>query len=279
VSVDDRDYYREQPESGLRIADVPPTAILIGVNVIAYLLQVAVTNAGPASDLFVGRHLALSWDGICRFEIWQIATAPLLHADFMHLFWNMFGLYVFGGIASAQATRREYFRLYVASALGGSLAFVAWAAAGMEEGGVPMVGASGAVTGILLFAALRAPTAKILLFFVLPVSLWFIALMYIGVDVATALSRSVAGIAVMAHLGGAATAALLHFGWRGAFRRKRRRVPLRGETEVAARSAREDADAARVDALLERIHADGIGSLSDEEREFLKRASERRRER
>ena len=284
MSAGERDYWRETESGGGWLSDLPARALVIGITVVAYLIQAAVENAGPGSERFVREHLALSLDGILRLELWQLLTHALLHGDVSHLFWNMVSLYGFGSIAESVATRGEFHRLYVLAALGGGAGWLAWAAAGLEPGWMPAVGASGAVTGILVLAALRAPKAKILLFFFLPVSIWLLALVYVGGDVATALSGDTGGVAVSAHLGGAATAVLFQFRpWEGLRRRRRagaRPSVLRRDLPpdlLAPPPAREEEESRRVDALLERIHAEGIGSLSGEEREFLNEVSRRLR--
>lgn len=284
MSAGERDYWRETESGGLHPSDFPPRALVIGITVVAYLVQAAVENAGPGSERFVTEHLALSLDGFLRLELWQLLTYPLLHGSFSHLFWNMVSLYIFGSIAESATTRGEFLGIYALAALGGGGAWLAWAATGLDPGWMPVVGASGAVTGIFVIAALRVPRAKLMLFFVLPVSIWLLALLYVGVDVATALSGHTGGVAVSAHLGGAATAILIQFRPWERFRRGRRAGArpslLRRDLPPdlpAPPPAREEEESRRVDALLERIHAEGIGSLSAEEREFLNGVSRRLR--
>jgi len=106
----------------------------------------------------------------------QFFSYMFVHANFWHLFWNMLTLWFFGPPLEALWGRTGFFKFYLftgfaAGALHGMLApFV-------ESGGYPMVGASGAIFGVLLAFALYYPKQQILLWFVLPMpSLYFVAL-------------------------------------------------------------------------------------------------------
>jgi len=140
----------------------------------------------------------------------------------------------------------------------------------------------------LVHAAFREPRRSYLLFFMLPVPLYLLAALFVGMDVLRTLTDSGGGVAVQAHVGGALVGALWH---RVAWPRRRRGAgPGRSAVRPSIlrsdlppdllppapdRSAR--AEGERVDALLDRIHAEGIQSLTEEEREFLNRVSRRLR--
>lgn len=287
MSIHDREWYREEEGSSLRLGSLPARWVLIGGTFVAYLLQAAFENAGVRNGVFIRDHLALSLEAFAGGEVWQAVTYGLLHGDAGHLFWNLLGLFFFASVAETALSRGGLYRLYLGGLLGGAAGHLLWSLAA-GSGGVRVVGASGAVVAVLVFAALRAPRTPFLLFFVLPVPLALLAAFYVGWDLLQAVGGGGGGVAVQAHLGGAAAGALFHFRpWRR-WGRPRRPAPARAAAprekfpampppdflpeDLHAPSEGEDS---RVDALLERIHADGIGSLSEEEREFLNRVSRR----
>ncbi|HEU4394017.1 MAG TPA: rhomboid family intramembrane serine protease, partial [Planctomycetota bacterium] len=148
--------------------------------------------------------------------------------------------------------------------------------------GTVVVGASGAVTGVAAAAVVLMGRKRIDFFGVLSIPVWLLGVVYIGWDLIAAILFIVdpktfdSGVAVQAHLGGAIAGAAMWWRPRSAAgpRGRSSRAVARDE---AARAAREDGEAARVDALLARIHESGIGALTEEERAFLKRVSTRYR--
>ncbi len=291
MGYEDRDYFRaERPSPGLgaSLGSLSAMWLLIGTTVIAFLVQSGMQNAGNAG--FVADHLALSVEGLKQFQVWQLFSYMLLHADGGHLFWNMIGLFFFLSVLQPLVPRNKLLLYYVLAGLGGALGRVAWTLAGMADPGTIVVGASGAVSGILAMAALRAPKTPFLLFFFIPCPLWLIAVLYLGGDLMGMVGGTSGRVASDAHIGGALVGLIIHFRpWERWSRRRRVRPSVSRNVDpsypppppLGAHANRENerrqADDARVDELLERIHTQGMDSLSEEEREFLKRVSKRYR--
>jgi membrane associated rhomboid family serine protease len=278
LSVDDRDYWRGRPEPAWTLGRLTPRWVLIGSVTLAFLVQNAVANAGPAPADFLWREFPLSVEGLREGRLWQPITYLLLHVDFMHLFWNMLGLLFFASVLESRVSPSSVYGLFLAGGLAGAAGHVAWCLAGFDSTAHPVAGASGAVTALLVAGALRAPGAPFLMFLVLPVPLWVLGVVYLSRDVLAAVTDSAGDVAVQAHIGGAVAGAILTWRpWR-AWSGRTASAPRHARPERDAAREREDAAVdARVDALLARIHAEGIGSLDEEEREFLRRASERYR--
>ena len=282
MSIHDRDYYREEKDERFRFGSLGPRPLLIGAAVLGFLVQMGVENAGYFH--FLRSHFYLSLRHVLAGEIWQPFTYMLLHVDPMHLFMNMLGLYFFGSVVEQFLAKGGVIRLYLLGGLGGAAGCLLWSAAGLPGGSRPVIGASGAVTAILAWAALRAPKTPFLLFFFLPVPLWVLGAGYVGMDVFAAVRGGGGDVAVQAHLGGAVVGALLYLkpwerGRRG--RRAAATAVPRGIPSVPVPDyppqelLRDPREEERVDALLDRIHASGIESLTEEEREFLKTVSRR----
>jgi len=216
---------------------------------------------------------------------WTLVTYMFLHAGFGHLFFNMIGLFFFGPRLEATLGSRDFLRLYLFSGLGGaafSFLFAPQAA---------VVGASGAVFGILLAFALLWPREKIFIWGVLPVEArWLIG--FLGaMALFSGVTGAQSGIAHFAHLGGFA-GGWLYLRWR---KRKRRpqvvspqengpRAPaIPGAAEREARKAWEsirleelhELNRDEVEKLLTKLQVGGVRGLSPEERAFLDRMARR----
>lgn len=215
---------------------------------------------------------------------WTVFTYMFVHGGFMHLFMNMLALFFFGPPLEQKWGSRFFLRFYLATGLGGAAFSVLLYSL---TGPTIMVGASGAIFGLLVAFALNWPDAKIFLYFVFPVpAKWFVA----GLGVLTLLSTvqgSTDGVAHWAHLGGLVTGFVyLRYGERiGRFAHralyKERPAPARGRKRRPAppppaprRRRRVDGDSLdEVDRILDKIRADGMDSLSTRERAFLDEVS------
>lgn len=118
-------------------ANVPVvTYVLIAVNVVMFILQKAVPG--------VYEQLVLWPAGIAgRGEWWRLATSAFLHADVMHILFNMWALWVIGPALERWLGGVRYLALYALSALGGSVLVYL-----LTPVNVPTLGASGAIFGL-----------------------------------------------------------------------------------------------------------------------------------
>ncbi len=231
--------------------------------------------------------------GVLQGQVWRLLSYAFLHGGFAHIFWNMLFLWWFGSDVEQIYGSREFLAFYLVSALLGGVAFVLTQLAGLIGPG-SCVGASGAVTAVMVLTALHFPTRTILLFFILPVPIWLFVVYQVGKDFSTFLSGIDTEVAVTVHLGGAAFAfayyklqfRVLNFlpdfrAWRRQRSRPKLRV-YREEEPVAAPAPRTAAAAAdldehleaKVDAVLAKVAKHGQNSLTDNERQILLRASE-----
>jgi membrane associated rhomboid family serine protease len=120
------------------------TKILIGINVIAFL---AVANGGELywDGLLIGGgfHPLDGFIGVDFGEWWRLVTGGFLHANLMHIGFNMFLLWLLGSELEPFLGRLRFGLLYVTSLLAGSFGVM------LLDPGVPTVGASGAVFGLM----------------------------------------------------------------------------------------------------------------------------------
>jgi membrane associated rhomboid family serine protease len=162
---------------------------LIAVNVGMYLLQQLVPGLTASLELVPAFLLS---------EPWTIVTYMFLHGSIMHILFNMYALYLFGGRVEARLGGRHFMALYLLSGLGGGLlSFIA--------PGQAIIGASGAIMGVMAAYAMYWPREQFLFWGVLPVQAWMLVAGYVLLDVSGAVGVGGAGIAHFAHLGGLAT--------------------------------------------------------------------------
>jgi hypothetical protein len=185
---------------------------------------------------------------------------------------------------------REFLAFYLVSAVAGGLAYSTLPL--MQGLDTACIGASGAVTAVMVVCACHFPQRVILLFFFLPVPIWLFVLFQVVQDTFTLIGAQRSPVAVACHLGGALFGFLYYKQqWRllslvsqlGAWRKQRSRPKLRvfrGEEDqhvMAGPPAGADVDEqleAKLDAVLEKVARKGQESLTDSERKILLRASE-----
>jgi len=167
----------------------PVTALLIAANVLIFVL----TGAGNSS-------LAL-WPLGTLFAPWQLLTYAFLHGSFSHLFFNMFGLYMFGSELERTWGALRFLVLYFASVLTAAVTQLAWSA--FSGSPYPTVGASGGVFGVLLAYAVLFPRRKLMLLFPpIPMPAWLFVTLYGLAELVFGVTGTQSGVAHFAHLGG-----------------------------------------------------------------------------
>jgi membrane associated rhomboid family serine protease len=135
---------------------------LIAVNTLIFLVEKA---AGPEFRARAVSLFALTASGLMEGRWWQFVTHAFLHGNFIHLAVNMVGLWFAGRIVERILGTKRFLVLYFVSAVAGGLGQI------IATGGIrPLIGASGAVCGVLLaFTTMFAETEIVaLLFFIIP---------------------------------------------------------------------------------------------------------------
>ncbi|HXG09321.1 MAG TPA: rhomboid family intramembrane serine protease [Gemmataceae bacterium] len=234
-------------------------------------------------------------EAVLHGQVWRLLTYAFLHdtLSLWHLVFNMLFLWWFGSEVEELYGKREFLAFYLASAVVGGLVFLVWEL--YSDSSSICLGASGAVTAVLVLFALHYPTRMIYIWFILPVPIWLFVVFQVAQDAFIFLGGIKTGTAVTVHLGGAAFAALYYKmnwrllgllpdlrSWQRRWTRPRLRVYREEEPAghpVAASPAAPPADVdehleAKVDAVLEKVARFGRESLTENERQLLLRASE-----
>ncbi len=133
--------------------------------------------------------------------VWQIFTYMFMHGGFWHLFFNMFALWMFGIELEYLWGSKKFAFYYFLCGVGAAVANLFIAPLFSSPG--PTLGASGAVFGILVAFGLLFPDRYIYIYFFLPLKAKYFVLIYMGIEMFSAISSQASNIAHVAHLGGA----------------------------------------------------------------------------
>ena len=219
---------------------------------------------------------------------WSLVTYQFLHAPgFGHIFFNMLGLYFFGPRLEERMGAVNFLLMYVGAGIFGALQSMIFAPTAF------MIGASGAVYGVIAAFAVVWPFERVYLWFVLPVPIWALAIFMVVFSLQSSVVGTNDGIAHFAHLGGLLFGgAYLKF-WEyrtgSALRsfQKKMQMPS-GDTSGLARdrgavarwekidvSDLHEINRTEVQELMSRVRSKGAGTLSASERQFLDRMAGR----
>jgi len=135
------------------------------------------------------------------FMPWQLITYMFLHADFTHIFFNMFALWMFGMELENLWGAKKFLIYYTICGLGAALANLLIAPIFSTVG--PTVGASGSIYGVLVAFGYLFPNRQIYIYFLIPIKAKYLVVLYMALEVFAVASQSESGIAHFAHLGGA----------------------------------------------------------------------------
>ena len=204
---------------------IPPvTRNLLIVNVILFIATLV------NEDFMIGT-FAMFYPASPFFRWWQPLTHMFMHGGWWHIFFNMYTLVMFGMVVERALGTKKFLILYFVTGLGAVALHtgVEWlevrhlVASGDPSASMaytnllrtPMVGASGAIYGVLVAFAMLYPQARMTLLFP-PVTLdakWMV-IIFIGIELVTGITGTQLGIAHFAHLGGALFGFLLIWYWR-----------------------------------------------------------------
>ena len=177
------------------------TKALVAANVLMFLLQLGSGNQ-LVQWFALWPSVGGAWSGSSMLAPWQWLSYAFLHGGLMHLAFNMFGLWMFGGALERAWGARRTALAFFASVFFGAAAQMA-AAALSGSGGAPVVGASAGVFGLMLAYALKFPENRIMLLIPpIPLPARVFVLLYAIVELALGISGTQAGVAHFAHLGG-----------------------------------------------------------------------------
>jgi membrane associated rhomboid family serine protease len=154
------------------------------------------------------------------FQVWQLLTYGFLHGSWLHLFFNMFALYMFGSEIERLFGPKRYLIYYLGCVVGAAaMHLIVLQAANLPP--APVVGASGGVFGLLLAFGMAWPHRKLMLIFPpIPMPAWLFVTLYGLAELWMGITGTAQGIAHFAHLGGMATGFVMIRYWQAQRRRR-----------------------------------------------------------
>ena len=204
---------------------IPPiTKNLLIINFLAFLATLVLGQRGLDLANIGGLHFFMATD----FHLYQLVTYLFLHANFMHILSNMFGLWMFGCVIENVWGPKKFLFYYICCGIGAGLMqevaqlfsfyyllhaqdptvsfsdlMVLGQQLGTQLNSWTTIGASGAVYAVILAFGMTFPNERL---FIIPIPFpikakWFV-LLYVAFEFVSALGSSGDGVAHTAHLGG-----------------------------------------------------------------------------
>jgi len=222
---------------------------LLIINTLFFLATIALSRIG----IDLNRYLALFYPASKQFGVWQLVTYMFMHGGFMHIFFNMFALWMFGNVLENVWGPKRFLNFYLISGIGAALTqiLVAYIRLQMHhislspdemnivynEGynvllsgqnysspsmgfyniimNVPTIGASGAIFGILLAFGMMFPNSLIYVYFAIPIKAKYFVMIYGAIELFSGISNSSGdNVAHFAHLGGMVFGYLVILYWK-----------------------------------------------------------------
>ena len=279
----------------LILANILVFALVHLVNLVFWLFRLGPSGSGEIS--LIAEWLAVpSAFSALALKPWTVITYMFLHEDFLHLLFNMMVLYSGGIIFLQYLTEKQLFQTYIFGGLTGALFFI------LAFNTFPVfeavntraiaLGASASVLAILVAISVYVPQYTVNLMFIGPIRLKYLALIFLVLDIFSIQGSNPGGH--IAHLGGAFWGFMYIMMLKNKFdfyrifdifKRSKLKVAYRNtETQKPKRplsdeeyNQKRNEYGARVDTILDKISKSGYTSLSEEEKEFLFRMSNKNR--
>ena len=236
---------------------------LISVNFAIFILQ-SISSSEIMFFSNFGLVPKLVWS---QLKIWQPFTYMFFHGDIWHVLINMFVLWMFGSELERVWGKKNFLRFYFITGVGSGLATMFF---GLQST-IPIVGASGAIYGVLLAYGVMFPNRTVYLYGIIPIkSIWFV----IGIGVIAFFSsfNNFTNISHLTHLFGMIIGYLylkrpVHFRslWFSVFK-KVLEYRIQNQEEKISRSVEIERD---LNSILDKINREGFKSLTQEEEERL----------
>ncbi|MGL6194823.1 MAG: rhomboid family intramembrane serine protease [Thermoguttaceae bacterium] len=297
MGIYDRDYMHDNNRSynprhsrrgRYRSDDLSMVTKIIIANVILFFANGFLSGEGAQAN-WLTNFLALTSNTLFQpWNYWKFITYGFAHDPntIWHIAGNMLGLFFLGREVERRLGSREFLFFYLFTIVFSGLV---WAITNINTVSACM-GASGGVVGVVILFTLFYPTRTLMLNFFIPVPAWAVAIFILVMDMSGAVGlRGEQRIAFAAHLAGAAFAALYFYfmvdftstfgSWKRKIFTPRPKKPKYNVFDPEPNKPQKQSNpeeekmAKRVDEILKKYSAFGEASLTQEEREYLKKAS------
>ena len=237
--------------------------ILISINVLLFIFRYISINRYDLAQIF-GLSSGDVWP-----MIWQPVTYMFIHGDFFHVFMNMFVLWMFGSEMESIWGSREFIKYYFITGIGSG---IIWLLLNISNSYSVLIGASGAIYGILLAYGLMFPNRKVLIYFLFPIKVKYFVILLGAVAFISSIGDSGSNISHLTHLSGM----LIGFIYLRSNTYLPRLLLLINSMLAEVKNKREDKKQARrfaakkhIDKLLDKINDVGYDGLNEKEKKDL----------
>ncbi|MHC4557459.1 MAG: rhomboid family intramembrane serine protease, partial [Planctomycetota bacterium] len=271
----DRDYTRADsgsqfhhaPQMRMTFPKITPVVKwLLIINIGVFLVSIIIKPLG----IFIYDSFQLDPVWPRALQLWRLISYQFLHSQTLvwHIFMNMIGLFFLGPTLERHWGSKRFLPFYLGCGVAGGLFYLLLIGINFLERPLPMVGASGAILGMLAACAILFPHfVVVILLFPVPIRLAAVGLTAVYLVAVLTGGSNAGGDA--AHLAGMAAGAAYVFSqsWRDRLRSKIRAGHL--EKQMSAhRDLRTE-----LDLILQKVHDSGIQSLTSKEKRILKEAT------
>ena len=179
-------------------------------------------------------------------------------------------LFFFGPMFEKQWGSRRFIRFYLIAGAAGGILYAILVLASILKQPIPLVGASGAIYGLLAAAAIMYPSMRVYVFGIFPMPMAVVALMLVALNVFGFIGGSSNAGGQAAHLAGLAAGALMviYQPWLSSRRTKKTEGAWQRKMQM------QNDFQSEIDRILDKVHKEGIRSLTRKEKSILKRATE-----
>ena len=237
--------------------------VLISINVLLFIFRYISIDRFDLAQVF-GLSSSDVWP-----MIWQPLTYMFIHGDFFHLFMNMFVLWMFGSEMESIWGSRGFLKYYFITGIGSG---TIWLLLNIGNPFSVLIGASGAIYGVLLAYGLMFPNRKVLIYFLFPIKVKYFVLLLGIIAFASSIGDTGSNISHLTHLSGM----LIGFIYLKSPANMSKAIRLFNSILFEVRSRREEKKQAKqyitkrnIDRLLDKINDVGYDGLDEKEKKDL----------
>jgi len=185
-------YYRYRFSFGYGLTPVVKNLMII--MGIVFIIQMFITRW---IDFYLGLIPLMVWK---KYFLWQLFTYIFLHGGFSHILFNLLALWMFGGELENYWGSKKFLFYFFFCGIGAGICTVLFTPDIYQR--IPVIGASGAIYGILLAFGWLFPNRPILIYFLLPIPAKYFVIIFGLIEFFSSMGGSGGGVAHLTHLGG-----------------------------------------------------------------------------
>ena len=256
---------------------IPPTLtipsgvkLLLIINIIVFILA---ELSGQRSTFFLSFGLVPNMV-LSQYKIWQIFTYSFIHGGFFHIFFNMFVLWMFGKDLENQWGTKDFLIYYFVCGMGAGFITILFGINSI----IPIVGASGAIYGLLVAYGFTYPNRLVYLYGLFPLKVKHMVLGLGVIAFFASMSASQSNISHITHISGMIIGLIMMYfnlSWSGLkmwyfkFRLKKisQQSTINNDKEKQMRQ--------KVDEILDKLNDNGWESITAKEEKYLNQASKK----